>query len=258
MRLILLALPFFGFSAFAGTSEEVVFEDYSYNSQEFPDCDSALNAARIDVESNMGAASVNCSFTTDITFVEDPAVPPFGACVEIIGFSQTSQWATHVDAIDINQRTFGGAGIDNVWADPNSFRWFQGISTRACQDNEVTDIVLNVSSRSITGAADFEHYARLAVQNALDGRRPSLQNVFLQPVVGPPEGQVCSRGTRAQNNFPNIIAAINIVAGEFGNVYAVHNPRISDCADYTDGAGHLTTSGGQFVADEFEDAYNLN
>jgi hypothetical protein len=80
-------------------------------------------------------------------------------------------------------------------------------------------------------------------------RYPSARRIVLQPVVGGPGHQTCTRGgarIRASWQHAHIDNAIaRVVAGD---VVAGFSPEVRACADYSDETGHLTREGARAAA----------
>jgi len=173
------------------------------------------------------------------------------ACTEVLGFSQTGQWYVHL-SLDWQGKTQGGADIVD-WAEPNNSVWDIQVVNRVCDQGEVERVVLNISSGF---DIVWEDEISSAVANIRD-QYAGVQQIILQPVVGGPDGGACFAGggteVRATMNHPIISAAIDNVAG--GDVIAGLAPTVGDCSHYSDQQGHISTEGGQFVADQVADFY---
>ena len=197
----------------------------------------------------------------------DNVVPAEGVryeCTELIGFSQTRQWALDVAVF---QERVGDAswqvrwepgGAVYKWIDPGYAGWDgaadSGCSSRAQSPDRV---VLTITSQSYeTASAPFVRWIEDVIEVVRD-RYPSVQRIVLQPVVGGPDDGPCPLGegreVRATHNHPLIDAAIADVVG--GDVVRGPSPEVRTCADYSDDVGHLVEEARTPIADQIADGY---
>jgi hypothetical protein len=175
------------------------------------------------------------------------ATPGGGACMEIIGFSQTMQWyfggsgnefRAQMSPGATQLRWAGGAAIDS-WADPG---FWPGLSNACSSGSAAPDrVVLNISGGHNSDVGWWRDQTRQAVAN-VRRHHPGLQTVYLQPVVGGPGHGACFINgvqVRATFNEPFIAQAIDQLVAEGVGAWGA-NPLAHSCADFADDIGHLT------------------
>lgn len=194
-------------------------------------------------------------------------VPAEGArfeCTELIGFSQTRQWA--LDVAEFQERVGDASwqvrwepgGAIYKWIDPGYGGWDgaadSGCSSRARSPDRV---VLTITSQSYEAAsAPFVRWIEDVIEVVRD-RYPSVQRIVLQPVIGGPDDGPCPLGdgreVRAAHNHPLIDTAIANVVG--GDVVTGPSPEVRTCADYSDDVGHLDEDSRTPIANQIADGY---
>jgi hypothetical protein len=184
-------------------------------------------------------------------------------CTEVVGFSQTAQWALEVpdfqDAVGDAawQVRWAPGGAIYFWADPQYEGW-DGDAQSPCADGaDAPDrLVLTITSQEYEDdVADFVGWIEDAV-DAARARYPSLEQVVLQAVVGGPGNGSCSQGgteVRAAHNHPLVDAAIAQVVGS--GVVTGPSPEVRTCDDYDDTTGHLVDAARAPIARAIADAY---
>ena len=174
-----------------------------------------------------------------------------GACMEIIGFSQTQQWyfggggnefLSQMPSGSTQLRWQGGASID-AWSDPAFVGWTPAALANSCSASSSNPdrIVLNISGGYNADVNWWHDQVAQAVANAR-ARYSNLRTVYLQPVVGGPGHGACFVNgvqVRATYNEPFIGQAIDRLQSEGVGVWGA-NPLVRSCADYADDIGHLT------------------
>jgi hypothetical protein len=184
-----------------------------------------------------------------------PVPPPDGdwVCTEVIGFSQTNQWYTGGEA-NPTPSPFEDIVPDDAW----QLRWLEGAEARiianpawpawqqapisACTAGPVDRAILTVTGSRGDDVSGWQIDIRAAVDR-IRIEIPTVEIILLQPVVGGPDGQVCSSGTervRAEYQHPYIWEAIVDVALDEPDVFTGMAPRVDQCDDFRDGRGHLT------------------
>jgi hypothetical protein len=180
-----------------------------------------------------------------------------GACMEVIGFSQTQQWyfggppgfdqfLSQMPPRGTQLRWQGGAAIDS-WADP-SF-WPDLVNSCASGSSSPDRVVLNISGGYSSDVSWWHDQIRLAVTNVRN-HYPAVRTIYLQPVVGGPNHAICPPlpGVRASYNEPYIGQAIDRLQSEGVGVWGA-NPLVRTCADYADyDPGHLTDDAKAYIA----------
>lgn len=182
------------------------------------------------------------------------------ACTLVIGYSQVGQpqggWFVTggvFESIVENARWEllwnSGAGVDR-WQAPNYAGWSRPlISPCSNADPDAPDrIILSISGPY---GEDVDAWVQ-AIEGTvvqIRTRYPSVRRIVLQPVVGGPQHQTCTRnGTdvRASWQHAHIDQAIARVAG--ADIQAGASPEVQVCSDYRDELGHLTVSAAEAVA----------
>jgi hypothetical protein len=180
----------------------------------------------------------------------------------VIGFSQTAQWYRFgfealIDDPSWELFSHNGAGV-STWADPESRMWTSArlYSPCAARADDPDRVMLTISDDEYLPvvAAWAERIA--AAVSTIREKFPGAGEIILQPVVGGPGGEACTRGgvtVRATFNQPYIGAAIATVAG--GDVVVGAEPYVSTCDAYRDTIGHLTSEGKAEIATELGSYY---
>jgi hypothetical protein len=191
--------------------------------------------------------------------------PPGGSftCTEVVGFSQTAQWALEVpDFQDVVgdaawQVRWAPGGAIYFWADPQFEGWDGDAQSPCAEEADAPDrVVLTITSQEYEDDASvFVGWIEDAIE-AARARYPSVEQVVLQAVVGGPGNGSCTRsGTevRAAHNHPLVDAAIAQLVGS--GVVAGPSPEVRTCDDYADTIGHLVDAARGPIAREIAAAY---
>lgn len=189
------------------------------------------------------------------------------SCTQVLGFSQSMEWYAGLSLADYAEegefpdpppleagaflptwqgRFFMGGAVER-WTDPRFPGWagphaIARESPAHCAREEVDRVVFNVSgaARSVDAWAE----AIDSVAKLIRTKFPAVRQVVMQPVVGAPEGE-CPE-VRAAQNHPVIAEGIRLAA-ERGSVAAGPNPKVANCAQFSDALGHLATAGADLV-----------
>lgn len=190
----------------------------------------------------------------------DAANDPCFRCTLVIGYSQVGQLSPQGGGWFVAGGEFekavgsdrwqllwqGGAGVDR-WRNPDYPGWNRPITSPVPVDPSKPDRVL----LSISGpyGSDERAWAEAieATVETIKVKYPTTRQIWLQPVVGGPEGVGSAPGgrrVRAARQHAHILNAIREVVRRQGGgaVRVVEGavPRVRSMADYTDGLGHLT------------------
>jgi hypothetical protein len=166
-------------------------------------------------------------------------------CTQVVGFSQTREWYRYFEEVADNDRwqlVWAPGARVQYWGDPEFGGWSHRIDSPCTVGSSDPDrVVLTISGGFQRDPSRWAHEIRDAIAT-LRSKYPGLQQILLQPVVGGPEGEVCSvdgEPVRASVNHPVIVRAIASVVG--GDVRAGASPEVAACSDYLDAKGHLTS-----------------
>lgn len=186
-----------------------------------------------------------------------PTIAPAVSCTEWVGYSQTNNWWWAFEGIvgtASYEMLYQPGGAAHYWADPNYVGWSNN-SISPCSSAS-TRIVLDITHDAYLTAAnvgsdpvDFMEAVIRSEIATVRLKRPTLQQILLQPVVGGPNEAVCSwpapteqNAIRASFNHPIIHQAIDRVVG--GDVAWGPHTSVTSCSHYDDSTGHLTGGGG--------------
>jgi hypothetical protein len=184
------------------------------------------------------------------TPIATPPPPSSGfTCTQLIGYSQTDNWYDGLESVVANDRyelLWNGGGAVRLWADPGYAGWSQPLyspcaSGSGSPDRIVMDItedffIKDPANGGVTRVASDIRGVIQTIRNTY----PAVRQIYLQPVVGGPNGGLCSVAgseVRASSNHPYIKSAIAQVVG--GTVLTGPSPTVRTCADYADDIGHL-------------------
>jgi hypothetical protein len=184
------------------------------------------------------------------------------ACTQTIGYSQTMSWYSdgngfQASAVDNtrHQILWQNGGAVHYWADPNDSIWSNSFLDFRCASSSTAPdrIVMDVTEDFYLDDPANGGVTRVAqdIRNViatLRSKYPSVRQIYLQPVVGGPDGSTCTVGgvrVRASVNHPYIDQAIrDVIAGQPGfDVRAGPVTRVASCSDYADSTGHLNSTG---------------
>jgi hypothetical protein len=190
------------------------------------------------------------------------AAPAFAQfqCNEILAFSQSKQWESAPEfQIQIDdarwQTLFRAGGNLDVWADPNADVWrapitctgSPGLCSPCASGSTTPDRVILTATLNYFATTSTDVAARLRAAIAtIRQKRPSAQQIVLQPVVGGPSNSVCyltpgaqTSRVRASWNHPFLDQAILEVIHDSPDLAMGPSPEVFRCEDYSDTTGHL-------------------
>ncbi len=169
-------------------------------------------------------------------------------CSELLGFSQTGQWArtpeflSRIDDARWQTRIAPSKHLIAI-ADPNDSIWTMQPQSPCANGSLSPDRMILTATLNYFATSDVDVVARLrAAIVTIRQQRPNARAIALQPVVGGPDDALCGSGTsrvRAAWNHPFLDRAIATVLGDAFDLIAGPSPHVRTCADYSDTTGHL-------------------
>ena len=167
------------------------------------------------------------------------------SCTAVLGFSQTRNWFDAGSFPGWELDALAGADLHD-WADPA----FAGYSRTPCGDVPSRVIYQVAYSPGWAQASDatISSYLSQAIIN-INANWPTASLVLI-PIVGGPNHQTCPIGNKivgASGMHPKMdtaIASSGILAGP--------DLLVAKCSQYSDAKGHLTATGGIYVASQME------
>ena len=201
-------------------------------------------------------------------------------CTLVLGYSQVANWyisgsfESYVNNATWQLKWMNGAGVE-VWGRA-SLNINSVTTSSPCTNNSTTPdrVVYSVSGGQGNNVSEWVEGIKNVTAN-INADLPSVRLILLQPVVGgvgsdtntflhawgvqacpnPPNDY--TNGVRASRQYPFILQAINIVAGEssIDDVIVGAVTEVRDCADYADSTGHLATQARPYFGQWFGNYY---